>query len=501
MMRRRQIPKPLGDESLRKSNSGGRNRRNPYTCRGAAADAAAGGRPKSHSSCRVRSLRAFTLFTFLILTATVCVGTLAAETTFGGILEPGMVFNIPGGRGYGESPLNTENWMGLTDLMFQNSIDLKLDARGETGFMELRLGVKQFPTADLFTGTAQIAEALDSSGNLTGYAAAVADLFYISDAYAFVLDVMRANVGWSPSNSVKITLGRQSFLTGYGYGWNPVDLVNPAKNPTDPDAELRGVDALSVRLSPAERLEVKFYGALPSEGFAADYEDLMAGTEITFSLSSAEFKLAGLWGGSENSDDDSDAYPHAGAAAFFIDLFGVGFYGEGAVRSRSRRNDPDALGGASLLRNGPIFSGLVGAEYYFAAGPALAVEYFYNGEGWKHGSLEDYVTALNGGPAGGGIGEYASLYTPLYYARHYILANLMIPWYARETTFNINAVISPDSGALILTPSAEINLNFDGTLVAEIFYSGFFDFNESELNEAYLAPVRHAVSTSVAYYF
>lgn len=449
----------------------------------------------------IRKPRAFALTLILFFSAAVFSAGLGAETTFGGTLKPGMVFNVPGTRGYGESPLNSGNWMNMTDLMFQNAVDLKLDARGETGFMELRLGIKQFPVADLFIGTAQIGETI-SGGGLLGYTAAVTDLFYLTDSYVFALDVMRANVGWSPADAVKITLGRQSFLTGYGYGWNPVDLVNPAKDPTDPDAEVRGVDALSLRLSPAPWLEAKLYGALPNEGFAADYEDLMAGAEMTFSIAAAEFKLAGLWGGREESGDKYDAYPHAGAAAFFVDIFGIGFYGEGVIRSRSRRNNTDAAGGVSTLRDGPVLSGLFGAEYYFAAGPSLAMEYFYNGEGWNHGTRQDYVTALTGGLAGGGgICEYASLYTPLYFARHYALANLMIPWYAGETTFNINAVFSPDSKAFIFTPSAEINLNYEGTLVTEIIYSGFFDFDESERNEAYLAPVRHAVTLNMEYFF
>ena len=428
-------------------------------------------------------------------------GDLGAETAFGGSLEAEAVFNIPGDRGYDETPLNAGNAWGVTDLTFRSTADLKLDARGETGSLELRLGVKQFPAADLLTGAALVAGA-GSGGDPTAIAAGAADMFTMTDAYVYTLDVMRANVGWMPADSVRITLGRQSFLTGYGYGWNPVDLVNPPKDPTDPDAEVRGVDALAVRLSPASWLDAKFYGALPSDSLSADYEDLLAGTEITFTVSSAEFKLAGLWGGRESSADDYDAYPHAGAAGFFVDVFGVGLYGEGAVRSRSRRNDPDAGGAASDVRSGPVFSVLAGAEYYFAAGPALAVEYFYNGEGWGSGAREDFTAALTGGLAGGGgAGEYASLYTPLYFARHYILVNLTAPWYARETTFNLNVVVSPDSGAIILTPSAEINLNYEGTLVASIVYSGLFDLDSSERNEAYLAPVGHSASAGISYYF
>ena len=330
----------------------------------------------------------------------------------------------------------------------------------------------------------------------------VADLFYVADSYIFTLDIMRASASWMPSDSARITLGRQSFLTGYGYGWNPVDLANPPKDPTDPEAYLRGVDALNLQFNPTVWLNGRVYGAVPSQGFTWGYDEIIAGAELTFYASAMEFKLAGLYGGVENSSDTYDRYPHAAAAAFYVDVLGLGFYGEGAVRSRSRRNTSDSSGASTTIEDGPIFSGLAGLEYYFPSGLLLAAEYFYNGEGWDDGERQDYTKALESPALAGGVtGVYYALYTPTYFAEHYLLVNLLIPLYAIDSSVNLNLIWSPDSGAIIFTPNATFNLNYEGTLTSEIWYSGMFSYDDTAKNEAWLAPVNHSIWINLRYYF
>ena len=429
---------------------------------------------------------------------------LSAEVKFSGELKPEVVFNIPGREGYDDTPLNPGNWTGMNDLMFRSEINLKLNAQGNTSALDLWFQVKQYPMADLLTGSAAIAEGMDpgTPGDLSGYASAVADMFYIVDPYIFTLDIMRASASWMPVDSLRITFGRQSFLTGYGYGWNPVDLANPPKDPTDPEAYLRGVDAINIQYSPASWIKTRFYGAVPSQGFTWGYEQILAGGEITFSIPSLEFKLAGLYGGQERGSDNYDIYPHAGAAAFYLDVFGAGFYGEGVVRSRSRRNIPDDSTNPSSIKNGPVYSALTGLEYYFPSGLLLAAEYFYNGEGWNQQEREDYSSALIAqGSTTGIAGEYLALYTPTYFARHYLLVNLNIPWYAIDSFINLNFIWSPDSASIIFTPNASFNLNYEGTLVSEIWYSGLFSYDDLGKNEAWLSPVKNSIWLNLRYYF
>lgn len=429
---------------------------------------------------------------------------IAAEVKFSGELKPEVVFNIPPDGGYENTPLNPGNWIGINDLMFRSEINLKLNAQGKTSALDLWFQVKQYPMADLLTGSAAMAEALSTAGSsdLSGYSSAVADMFYVVDPYIFTLDIMRGSASWMPVDSLRITLGRQSFLTGYGYGWNPEDLANPPKDPTDPEDYLRGVDALNIEYSPAAWIKTRFYGAVPSQGFSWGYEEMLAGGEITINVPSLEFKIAGLYGGQENSSDSYDIYPHAGAAAFYLDVFGLGFYAEGVVRSRSRRNIPDAGGGVSVIKDGPVYSGLAGLEYYFPSGLVLAAEYFYNGEGWDDTERADYSSSLEiQGGSGSIAGEYLALYTPTYFARHYVLTNFLIPWYAIDSSINLNLIWSPDSAVFIFTPNASFNLNREGTLISEIWFSGLFSYDDSKKNETWLSPVKQSMWVNLRYFF
>jgi len=111
------------------------------------------------------------------------------------------------------------------------------------------------------------------------------------------------------------------------------------------------------------------------------------------------------------------------------------------VHSRSRRNIPDAGGGVSIIKEGPVYSGLAGLEYYFPSGLVLAAEYFYNGEGWDDNERADYSSSLEiQGGSGSISGEYLTLYTPTCFARHYVLTNLLIPWYAIDSSINLNLI-------------------------------------------------------------
>lgn len=427
---------------------------------------------------------------------------LFGEVNFSGELKPEVIFNIPSEGEY-DSLLNPGNILGMKDVMFSNEIHFKLDQTSDSASLDLWLQIGQYPVAEMLTGTAAILSSPWAENDpeiSAGLTAAVSDLAYLSGSYLYTADLLRASASWLPADNLRITAGRQSYLTGYGYGWNPVDLANPPKNPTDPQAYLRGVDGLTIQGDPFSWMGFKVYGLLGTEGYSLSYEELLAGGEFTFQFTALEFKLSGLYGGAEKDSDRIDLYPHAGAAALFFDLFGLGLYGEGVVRSRSRRNLPDPSGGSSILKNDMIFSALGGMEYYFNSGLVGAVEYFYNGEGYDQNEREDYAAALE--TLGAAInGDYYGLYTPQYFARHYILLNLMIPWYAKDSSFNANLIYSPDSQVLFVTPTAVFNLNYEGTLVSELWYSGQFSLDDSRKNEAWLSPVKNSFLVNLRYYY
>ncbi len=390
---------------------------------------------------------------------------ISAEANFGGDFISGFTFNVPGSDEY-ESPVNPGNLLGVGDVTVTGEVNLKLDAAGETSALDVWLQA-----------------GIDASG-------------------AAQTDIIRANTTWMPSSDVRFTLGRQSFLTGYGYGWNPADLANPPKNPADPQGEVRGVDGINIRYSPASWLTVRIFGLIPSGSTMWDYDDLLSGTELTFYAPAVEVKLSGLYGGLESDDDAADSHPNAGAGAVYLDVAGIGVYAEGVIRSRSRRNDPASDGDTPVIPDGPVGSGLFGVEYSFNSGLALAAEYFFNGEGWDQDRRDDYADALEALAASTGITPgYFALYTPAYYARHYLLLNLGIPLYAIDSNANLNLIYSPDSQAFMVTPEAAFNLNYEGTLVSELRYSALVSLDDGAKNEAWLSPVHQSVLLNLKYFF
>ena len=171
-------------------------------------------------------------------------------------------------------------------------------------------------------------------------------------------NMLRLSANVYLSDNFSFEIGRQSMLTGYGYGWNPIDFANPLKNPTDPDAELRGVDGISFKIYMGDIASMKIYGILPNDFLSVglDYEEVKAGGEITFNAPGFEFKMAGFY--DYDSTEGSDAYTPTLGTGFIVDILGVGFYGEAAFRKGSRNYFIN--GGSSLNRKDAwLFSILV----------------------------------------------------------------------------------------------------------------------------------------------
>lgn len=200
----------------------------------------------------------------------------------------------------------------------------RLEAGREAGTFTLWLAVNPY----------QMSRLLLSSASTEPFAGTL----LLSDPAA--LSVLRANIAWYIGQSFILRLGRQSMFTGYGYGWNPMDFANTAKDPFDPEAELRGVDALSLQFYLGNSFSLKLAGIFRSgESIAqADYEDLQVDAELTASFPLPELKLSGYYDHDETSGED--AFVPALGAGFMLDVAGVGVYGEGALLWGGRTQVP-----------------------------------------------------------------------------------------------------------------------------------------------------------------
>ena len=224
--------------------------------------------------------------------------------------------------------------------MFRNEVHLKLDETGDESALDLWIRLARYPVGDLMTGTAALL-----SGGDPLVSGAVSDL---STQTGEPISIRLTSCGPAPPGCLTRICASppdgQSYLTGYGYGWNPSDLANPPKDPTDPEAYQTGVDGLTFRTAPCSWMDLKVYGLLASEGNSQSYDELLAGGEATFQLPALEIKLMGLYGGEEESSDDSDAYPHAAAAALYLDVAGIGLYGESRPEKPFQAKQPRSRG-------------------------------------------------------------------------------------------------------------------------------------------------------------
>ena len=387
-----------------------------------------------------------------------------------------------------DGPLNPGNYQGLHDLNLGTDLLLKLSGQEETAGFDFWLAVKPYQL-----GQVLLAASLDDPAQT----AAVVDSLALLGSRIDVIDILRANIAWYVSDFLILKIGRQGLLTGYGYGWNPIDFFNPLKDPFNPNQELKGVDALSVQYYLGNLFTLKLAGIYRPGGIApgVDYPDLQVGAEMTGSFPSIELKLTGFYDYDESLGED--AYVPAVGAGLKADIAGIGIYGEAALKWGSRAFFPSES--ATLSRKEDLlFSGLAGAEYTFAWGLSAIVEYFYNGEGYSLADrklYQDNLAAAVPYPPS----DLALMYRPGYFAGHYIGLYLYLPLYDLYTDIGLSLIYSPDSWSLNIFPS--ITLNVTGSLAVGFSYLGLISLDDEQYNEAWFSPLKHIFQLEASYSF
>ena len=435
---------------------------------------------------------------FLILIIPSFLLPLGAQASLSGTAEIGFSANIADDDF--DSLLNPGNMMALNDMAMNTSLIARLDAGDDKTVFSAWFSLKEYPI-----GQALLAGAYNSiepgvPDPLT--MAATGEVIALAGDTIFSLDIMRFSANVSLGDYISLEAGRQSMLTGYGYGWNPMDFANPLRDPSDPDAALRGVDALSLSLDLGYVANLKLYGILPDDLLASgiDFEEIKGGGELTLYLTGIEIKFSGLY--DYDSTEGSDSYVPSIGAGFMADLFGLGFYGEAAARKGSRNFYSD--GTFSATDNGLsrktdwTVSVLAGLDYTFPNELYAVAEYFYNGEGYDSTERDNLESALEAAGALGGLtSDFFGMYRSGYFARQYIMLSLLQPLYSINTDLNLTGIFSPDSGSLMVLPS--VSYNFSGSFSGRIDYAGMFDLYSDDFSEVSALPVKHVVSTVFTY--
>ena len=406
---------------------------------------------------------------------------LSAQLSFTGTADISLNSNIAESGDY-SSLMNPGNGLGVNDAGINSSIIAKLDGGDEKTTFSVWFSLNKYQMGMAYYAI------LGDHDYATELAESLGDTI-------ISFDVMRLSANVYLTDTISMEVGRQSMLTGYGYGWNPIDFANPLKNPLDPDAALRGVDGVSFNFFLGDLTALKVYGTFPQDVLAMgfDYEEIKAGGELTVYFPGIEVKLAGFY--DYDGIEGSDAYTPSVGAGFIVDIAGAGLYGEAAVRKGSRNNFTD---GVNIIgRKGDwLFSALAGIEYTFSNELYGVLEYYYNGEGYNNSERVDFKTSI---PSSNVSSEFYGIYSVGYFARHYLMVNLIQPLYDFNTDLNFSAMFSPDSGSLILMPN--ISYSFSGNFSGKLAYTGMFDLYEDPFSEVTGQPVQHIVSAVFTYSF
>jgi hypothetical protein len=406
-----------------------------------------------------------------------------AQVSFSGSADLSFDANISESEDY-NSLMNPGNALGIQDIGFSSTFISKLDAGDKNTTFSTWFSLKGYPIGQGFSALGMPDDFIQSLGDTI-----------------ISFDLMRLSANVYLSDKVSMEVGRQSMLTGYGYGWNPIDFANPLKNPLDPDAALRGVDGFSFKFFLSDNTALKLYGILPRELLTAglEYEEVKAGGEMTVYFPGFELKLAGFY--DYDRTEGSDAYTPSIGTGVMVDLFGIGVYGEAAVRQGSRSSFTDGSASSVSRKDQWLFSVLAGLEYTFSTETYAVLEYFYNGEGYNKTERSDFEDSVNAANLafGAPTSDLFSIYSPGYFARHYIMVNLMQPLYDINTDLNFSAIFSPDSGALTVLPS--VSYSFSGNFSGKLAYVGMFDLYSDDFSEVSALPAKHMVSAVFTYSF
>ena len=232
-----------------------------------------------------------------------------------------------------DSPLNPDNVFHVRDVSFDTRLLLKVGSSGENSSLRIWVETDPYGIGEmlwLMTGATE--SPLDDLAAAEGIA-------YLGDEIP-ALRIMRAGITWFPAPTFVVKLGRQAMLTGYGYGWNPIDFANPLKDPLDPDGELVGVDAFTVTWFAESLFSVKasvIYRGQPLED-GIRYRDLQGNVELTASLPQLEIKATGFY---EEDGRKEDPYVPAMGLGAKADIGGVGLYTEWAFLQGNRSLKPN----------------------------------------------------------------------------------------------------------------------------------------------------------------
>ena len=219
----------------------------------------------------------------------------------------------------------------------------------------------------------------------------------------------------SPRAWINLTAGKKRIVWGSGFAFNPTDLLNPPKDPTDPTFQRAGAWMARVEL-PLEKLTVTTLfapGTLTSaSGLPSSMLRYPSDPENHYLLAARLYLL--LFDSDINviyyfSNQYSDAFKNksrigVSASRYFgnYELHVESLFQMGSATPFSDHAcavdancDPSSALSFSRLDDGRVYLRLIaGARTTFADQSLLSLEYYYQGDGYSDSEFQDLITVL-----------------------------------------------------------------------------------------------------------
>ncbi|MBI3480032.1 MAG: hypothetical protein HY016_06710 [Nitrosomonadales bacterium] len=277
----------------------------------------------------------------------------------------------------------------------------------------------------LFKGFASIASYIDQYG-MTNQGGRVDELF-----------VDRKGAGWFAN------LGKRRIVWGHAQGFNPVNVVVPPRDPTNPSRETEGQPMLWVnKASGAGALDV-----IATRNYDRNYasDQNRWGVKLSHAAAKSDYALY-YFDGSRYRD--GRAYERMLGGSFSADVYpGITVYLEAARFADNYRNYYDATG-ASFFKNGAYSQTVAGSTLNLGGKRSVAVEYFRNEPGYSEAERLNYFQAadqqLSGGPATGIANDFRLTWMN----RDYLLVRYQNEWRERYT-LDASALLAGDNSHLL----------------------------------------------------
>jgi len=314
---------------------------------------------------------------------------------------------------------------------------------------------------------------------------------------SFKFEVDELSFQYSVTSWLDLRIGRQIERWGTGYAWNPTGVVNPRKNPADPNDRrnaLRGVDMVAADIL-AKGWQITLLGTpeiawtgkdgrhLLSTGWAARAYRLIKRTDVALTAS----------GG--NGLPNSEGLSLARVFGNSLELHGEAAYFSDTVRFLPREQ-------FLVATRRPHTEVLLGGQYTFRGNVNVVGELYHAGQGLSGREWNDFrgfvgsaqQSLLNGNPADFILAS--AQFTPLEMSKNYSFLRVAAPLPFQKLQLETIVITSLRDGSSLVRPGISRRIGSNWSV-----YCIYSQFTGSAGTEFGNIQIRRSTDIGIRYHF